>query len=141
MDKLEQLTGAVYIVGPMAGRPRLNWPAFKAVWTLFFERGRVLPAMPHQLECGAYSVDEWLDAIEESTVDAAKAINVNGFADSIEYILDVRPTLVAIDGWRDSEGTRAEVAVAKRLRLPVFEVVYEAGEPVGLNLLADGVAP
>ena len=137
---IETITGPVYVVGPMRDRPRLNWDAFRKAWGLFFERGRVLPTMPHQLQCGAYSVDEWLDAIDASSLRLDE-IDANGFAGSVRYILDVRPTLVAIEGWRDSEGTRAEVAVAKRLRLPVFEVVYEAGEPVGLIPLGDGVAP
>lgn len=137
---IETITGPVYVVGPMSGRPRLNWGSFKRVWGLFFYRGRVLPTMPHQLECGAYSVDEWLDAIDASSLRLDE-IDANGFAGSVRHILDVRPTLVAIEGWRESEGTRAEVAVAQRLRLPVFEVVYEDGVPVGLNPLCDAVDP
>lgn len=132
----EELSGAVYLVGPMTGYPRLNWSAFLAVWKCFLERGRVLPSAPHLNECGVYGINEWLDAIDSGEI-RLDGIDSDGFARSVRHILDVRPTLVALPDWRESEGTRAEVAVAKRLRLPVYEVVYEDGVPVGAGLVGE----
>lgn len=106
----------------MTGVPRLNWPAFKRVWMAMLENGRCLPSMPHLLECGARDSGE----VSLASIDA------DGFAGSVRHILDVRPSLLVLPGYADSRGTVAEIAVALRLGIPVFEVCYEDGAPVGV---------
>ena len=123
-----------YVVGPMTGVPRLNWAAFKRVWMAMLENGRCLPSMPHLLECGVRDVEQWLDAIDSGEL-SLDDIDADGFAGSIRHVLDVRPALLLLPGYADSRGTVAEIACAIRLGLPVFEVCYEDGAPVGVRPL------
>lgn len=126
--------GDFYIVGAMSGHERWNWDEFRLVK----REMRDDPMTPHDREAmrdGYFRVSDWLKTAGRVGV----ADDLRGFSESIAYILDNRPALIAIRGWRKSEGTLAEVAVARRLRLPVYEVVYEGGTPVGVIPLGETV--
>ena len=102
-----------YIAGPVTGIRDYNLPAFEAARVLLrrhVERPRRI-VIPHDLaEPGwseAQAMSECLSFICE-TVD-----------DGFDF------TMVLLPGWRESLGTAVEVALARKLRVPVVELIGE----------------
>lgn len=131
----KSLTGSTYIAGPIRGRDDLNWPAFRAVEIELHAHGNHA-LVPHRIN-GLISLTT-NTLLPPDHPDRTRLPDEQCFLDSLWTMVHHADQAVLIDGWRESEGARAEVSVARRMGLPVFEVVYEEGEPVGINPLCDG---
>ncbi len=121
--------GSVYIAGPMSGHDDLNWPAFRAVEIELHCNG-IYTLVPHRI-VRIISVTT-ADLLPIGHPDRDAANDLTCFAWSISQMIGAAKQVVLLPNYGDSEGTRAEIAVALRLGIPVFEVVYEDGAPVGV---------
>lgn len=100
----------VYICGPVSGMPDHNWPAFNAARSTVKQiLGHVMVTIPHELVPS--SVSEPL----------AMGLCLAALCAAVENGMDL--TIVALPGWRDSLGSLVEVALARKLGVPVVELV------------------
>lgn len=110
----------VYICGPVSGMPDHNWPAFNAARSTVKQiLGHVMVTIPHELVPS--SVSEPL----------AMGLCLAALCAAVENGMDL--TIVALPGWRDSLGSLVEVALARKLGVPVVELVGEELRPVLLS--------
>ena len=97
-----------YIAGPVTGIPDRNRPAFE-VARLVVERitgARV--TIPH-------------DFVKESDAETtAMVLCVVAICDMVK--LGLSPVVVVLPGWRESAGSLVEVALARKLGVPVCEL-------------------
>lgn len=107
------MTRYAYIAGPITGLPDRNRPAFEAA-RLEVER-----------ITGAYRVTIPHDLVSESMTEGrAMSVCVWEIARLAE-LPDVSFFVVLLPGWRDSLGTAVEVALARKLGVPVVELIGE----------------
>lgn len=119
----------IYVAGPMSGRDDLNWPAFRAV-EIELQSNGIYTLVPHRIvRIISVSTGELLPTGHPDRDDVS---DITCFSWAISRMIGAAQVVVLLDGWRNSEGARAEVAVARRLRLPVYEVSYADGVPVGV---------
>lgn len=105
----------VYIAGPVTGRPDRNRSAFEdAAMTV-----QLLTGLPSQRVKVPHSITSSYDS---EAVAMQRCLNwICAQVEDGLYPL----TVVLIDGWRDSLGTAVEVALARKLGVPVVELVGE----------------
>lgn len=93
-----------YLSGPMTGLPELNYPTFRTAT-------EHLRALGHEV----YNPSEWEDRYNKGVFNHQIA-----FADYCVYIAREADAVVVLPGWKDSKGSRAEVALAHALGKPVL---------------------
>lgn len=106
----------VYVAGPMRGYPELNFPAFdKAKGKLEAEGHYVLsPADLDRRE--GITPESWAGLTPEKRGAKLKEIVRRDF----EAIIDV-DAIYLLEGWEESTGARAELALARWLKLKVMD--------------------
>lgn len=98
-----------YLAGPMTGIPRFNFPAFDAAKKELEERGYEVVS-PADLD-RATGFDEHSDTAPPLRECASRDLNA---------IIDRCGTIAVLPGWKNSKGTRAELALAQWLDLEVI---------------------
>lgn len=110
----------VYIAGPMRGKPDFNFPAFHAAQAELERRGLEVfnPAARDTAQYGATMFAS--EAGTQEQIDA-KGFNLREalHADT-EFITLHADAICTLDGWEQSKGAKAEVALAEALGLPVY---------------------
>lgn len=127
----------VYIAGPMRGRPGFNFPAFHRAEDKLLRLGHKVfnPARRDEDKHGASMfVDSAGD--EDDLIDAGFSIREALHADT-EFITLHADAICILDGWAESKGATAEVALARALGLPV----YTFGEMVEQGAVAHISSP
>lgn len=91
----------VYISGPMAGLPELNYPAFNAAATNLQSKGYTVENPADNVAPSNPSWENWmrLAIVQLMKCDAC----------------------VLLPGWKNSKGARFERAICSRLCIPVYE--------------------
>lgn len=111
----------IYLAGPMRGYPKFNHPAFDAAAAFLRGLGHEVfsPADEDRADYGAGIVDDAsagdLAEIEGKGFDLRVAL-----AKDLAWICANADALAVLDGWEQSMGARAEVAVAEALGIPVY---------------------
>jgi len=113
----------IYLGGPMAGLPYFNASAFrKAAEALRIMGNDVFSPVEHDEQKFGREIFD-----DNPTGDPAQIKN-NGFSlreaflADLTYICREADTIALLPGWRDSQGARAEYAVAIALGLNVIEL-------------------
>lgn len=129
MIPFSDINAPIYVAGPVTGHDDLNLPAFRSVEHAVSQTPSDVPEsircrIPHDIAADAYlqyrsQTDEQRDTI--------------AMLACVDWIGNHAESVVLLPGWRDSGGTVAEVAVANRLGVPTYEVVYAEGVPVGVE--------
>lgn len=111
----------VYLAGKMRGVPEFNFPAFDAGTKALRDVGIEVfsPAERDRREddfdpSGMAGTDDELVEVGFSLRDA--------LGDDLEYICKEADAVVVLPGWEKSSGAKAEVATARALSLPVYEL-------------------
>lgn len=100
-----------YIAGPVTGHADRNRPAFEAARLVVERITGARVTIPH-------------DFVEESDAETtAMLLCLVAICDTVK--LGVPFFVVLLPNWRDSLGTAVEVALARKLRVPVVELVGE----------------
>ena len=110
------MTRYAYIAGPVTGQADWNRPAFEAARPVVADilgLNQRLVTIPHDLFWPNWTGTE-ARAIERCVTHICCHVN-DGH----------NLTVVVIDGWRESLGTAVEVALARKLRVPVVELIGE----------------
>jgi hypothetical protein len=108
----------IYIAGPMRGIPLYNFPAFDAAKEKLISLGHI-PISPADIDRSngfdpaKLPVDHDWDSIESIGLDVRQIVRRDLMA------LVSCEAVYLLDGWRESIGARAEVAVAQWLGLPL----------------------
>lgn len=110
----------VYIAGPMKGLPEHNYPAFHAAAKTWREAG--------------YAV---LNPAELSGPDLNRPWHEYMVVD-IMVIMKACDALVVLPGWRNSDGARTEVFLAKLFKLPIMEADSRQVISPEVKLVIDG---
>lgn len=116
-------TPAIYISGPMRGYEELNFPRFLEVAKLLREKGF------DTLDPAQSDIDLGFDT-KGMSGDFDEYVNLTGFNLFDSLFTDLRwicmeaDAVVTLHGWEASNGAQAEVAVAKTLGIPVYDVEY-----------------
>ena len=108
------MTRYAYIAGPVTGQADWNRPAFEAARPVVADilgLNQRLVTIPHDLFWPNWTGTE-ARAIERCVTHICCHVN-DGH----------NLTVVVIDGWRESLGTAVEVALARKLGVPVVELV------------------
>ena len=90
----------IYISGPMTGKPDLNEPLFRSTEERLREMGHEV-FNPHNVQ----KQPSYRDYL----------------ANDLAWICERADALVVLPGWEDSPGSKAEVAVADCIDLPIYE--------------------
>lgn len=100
------MTRVAYIAGPVTGLPDRNREAFK--WT-----------------AGVVEIVTGARAVTPLELVPKDATEVEAMRVCLDWICDHagEASIVLVRGWRDSLGTLAEVALARKLRVPVGELI------------------
>lgn len=101
----------VYIAGPMRNIPSFNFPAFDVAAEVWRAHGHEVVS-PAELD-RAMGFDPDKDEATPEFMQGAMRRDVDA-------ILSV-DAVVVIDGWQDSTGTRAEIALARWRGIPVLD--------------------
>lgn len=112
----------VYLIGPMSGIPKFNYPAFITAAEYLREQGFEVQS-PTELD-DAGTLEEVL-ASPDGKID--KPVNGQSYeyflAKSLARILAWKPDmLVALPGWEASGGATKEALVAKALGIPTYRL-------------------
>ena len=100
-----------YVSGPMSGIPDFNRPAFEAAREYLEARDFIVIVPGDGEEYSVTEVAEW---------KASSANRAIWMKRDFLSIIDVATCVVALEGWWESPGARAEVLVAQTIGLPVF---------------------
>lgn len=92
-----------YLSGPMTGLPEMNYPAFNAAAKMIRRHGDEV-----------YNPAEWETRHNNGVFNLQIA-----FADYCTYICREADAVVVLDGWQNSPGASAEVALADAIGKPV----------------------
>lgn len=116
-------TASIYISGPMRGYSELNFPRFLEAAQALQDKGYT-PLNPAQRD-----IDLGFDP-KGLSGDLEEYIEVTGFNLFDSLFVDLRwicmeaDAVVTLHGWEASKGAQAEVATAKALGLPVYDIDY-----------------
>lgn len=104
-----------YVAGPMRGYPLFNFPKFDEVCKRIRDAGHVAIG-PQELDrlCG---IDEHTLTDNDITDKMIRSF----FHRDLTIILTDADAIAMIDGWEKSSGALAELALARTLRLPVYD--------------------
>ena len=103
------MTRYAYIAGPVTGHADRNRPAFEAARTAVERITGARVTIPH-------------DFVKESDAETtAMVLCLVAICDTVN--LGVPFFIVLLPGWRDSLGTAVEVALCRKLRVPLVELV------------------
>lgn len=105
----------LYVAGPMRGRQHFNFPAFDAACARLRSMGHI-PIGPQELDriCG---IDEFTFTDSDITREDMKNFMIR----DLLMILTEADGICVLPGWELSIGSLAEVALARVLRLPVYD--------------------
>lgn len=114
----------VYVAGPMRGIPHFNFPAFDAATAQLRRRGHTVfnPAEHDRETHGEDFADGNLNGSEE---DASQTHGFNlreALLADLTWIAQNADAIAVLDGWENSKGANAEVALARALGLYVAPV-------------------
>lgn len=113
----------VYLAGPMRGRPQFNFPAFVAAGHWLRTQGLDV-FNPAEQDIATHGYEPFLNSEHGDMAD----LDGIGFdlratlGHDIAHICESADAVVVLEGWEDSKGACAEVAVARALGLPVMEL-------------------
>lgn len=114
-----------YCAGPMRGYPQFNFPKFDAACKRIREAGHIAIG-PQELDrlCG----------IDENTLtdgDITDSMIRSFFHRDLTIIMTEADAIAVLNGWEKSSGALAEVALARTLRLPIYD---EYLNPIKLHI-------
>jgi hypothetical protein len=109
----------LYIAGPMSGYPDFNFPAFHAAEAVLLDQGYLVvnPARIDETDgwpAGAKHPEDGSTTIDD---DSRRAFLRRDFLEMLRC-----DGLVLLDGWSESVGANAELAVARMAGLPVWHL-------------------
>jgi hypothetical protein len=124
----------VYISGPMRGLPQFNFPAFDEVRDMFLKMGfAVISPADLDRENGINGEDDVPDH-NPATFRVFADRDTKAIIGQLKA--EFGDFLALLPGWENSTGTFAEVALARMVALPLYEVQYTTtGEPSGWKLI------
>lgn len=110
----------IFLSGPMRGYPALNHAAFHgyAEWLRSYGFQVISPA-DHDHEIGIHPEDEGFDA--NGDVFGTETTSTL-MAWCLTKVLREATMVALLPGWEHSKGALAEIAVAKSVGIPVFEI-------------------
>lgn len=113
----------VYLSGPMRGKPEFNFPEFHRAAAALRERGyKVLSPAEKDEQVGFVTTGmTGHEDLSELGFDLHAALAWDCAAIATPDCIGV----VCMEGWQQSSGCRAEVALALALGKPVYEFFYE----------------
>lgn len=105
----------LYVAGPMRGKQHFNFPAFDAACARLRSMGHI-PIGPQELDriCG---LDEYTFVDSDITTEDIKKFMVR----DLLMILTEADGICVLPGWELSSGSLAEVALARVIRIPVYD--------------------
>jgi len=116
----------VYVAGPMRGKPDFNFPAFDDATLKLKALGySVFSPADHDRSNGFQT--EGLtghESLTERGFDLREALRAD-----TEYIATTADAILLLDGWQQSSGARAELALAAALGLDAAEGFGPDGQP------------
>lgn len=117
----------IYLAGPMRGYPDFNFPAFIAAAAWLRAAGHeVFNPAERDLDNG-FSPDG-TDGTEQDLTDLNLDLRAALAAD-LAWICGHADAVATLPGWEKSRGATAEVAAARALNLPVYDVEALAAPP------------
>lgn len=107
-----------YIAGPMTGLPEYNFPAFDAAAVVVRAAGYTAFNPAENDRDNGFDADglEGHEA-ERLGFSLRRALNQD-----LSWICEHADVIVLLDGWQNSKGVAAEVALAKALGIPQYEL-------------------
>lgn len=106
-------TTALYIAGPMTGKPAFNYPAFDLAYTLLKEAGFEVILNP---------VDACKDCNHQPSSDAPHPWEWY-MRSALRMVLDV-DGIALLPGWDESRGAKLEVSTGEALGLQIQPLYY-----------------
>ncbi len=111
----------VYPAGPMRSIPQFNFPAFDAGTEQLRAMG-IEVFSPAERDRREDDFDpSAMSGTDEELVEVGFSLR-DALGDDLEYICKEADAVVVLPGWERSSGAKAEVATAKALSLPVYEL-------------------
>lgn len=108
-----------YLVGRMSDQDDLHVLEFlRARDTIRLKKRKGAVVIPHQIT-GSDPIDYVLRFMAAPKVSQEK-IDHDDYSNSVRFILENRPIIIAFDSWHLSPGAKTELAVAIRLGLTVL---------------------
>ncbi len=129
----------LYVAGPMRGLPEFNFPAFDAAAEALIELG-------HSVFSPA--ARDRMTGFDPVGMDGNEDLSALGFslrealAADVEFIAEVSEAIIVLPGWQRSTGVHAEIALARALSIPVYELedFLDNGDgPLGADNVLDGL--
>jgi len=108
----------LYLAGPMTGIPEFNHPAFRENARLLRSVGyEVFSPAEHDLDLG---IDVAGKTGNETLTDFSAVSIRDVLGDDLDWICREADGLAVLPNWKGSKGTRAEIATALAIRIPVM---------------------
>lgn len=109
----------IYLAGPMRGIPEYNFPAFLLAGDLLRDQGHTVhnPAEA-DMEAGF----QWENTTGNEDLAELGFDHRGAVARGLRWIAQHANAVVVLDGWQESRGARAEVAVAVAVGIPVHHI-------------------
>jgi hypothetical protein len=112
----------VYLAGPMSGKPEFNFPAFfQGADFLRGEGYEVFSPAEHDMEVVASEDTDFWKGNDGTVVPDGLSYRSCLKAD-LTWICDNAEGMFLLPGWENSKGVGAEVALAKCLGIPIWEL-------------------
>lgn len=102
----------IYLAGPMSGQPDFNFPAFR-------QAAAELRALGHYV-FSPVEHDELTYGFDIEDIKAGANYR-DCLRVDLNWILDHATAMVVLPGWENSLGVAVEVALARALKLPIFD--------------------